>query len=335
MQALILSGGMGTRLRPLTLYAPKPLLPIANVPHLSYPLALLRAHGVAEAVLCTAEALGPYRPFIREEKKLGTTVRCSRETSELGTAGAIRNAEKYIKSDTFFVFNGDVLTDIDLSAMIRFHKARGAKITVALVPVENPAAYGLVLTDAQGRIRQFIEKPKELLPEWGKKFYINAGIYLFDRSVLARIPKGKKHSTERELFPGCLADGIPFYGFHADGAYWLDIGKPESYLKGNIDALDRSRVKMRAGRGQSRIAPGSAVHRTAELHATAVIGKKCRIGARAQLKNCVILDGVKVEEDAVIENCVIGRGARIGRSSTVRGAQVIGDRSVLTPFCKL
>ncbi len=333
MQALILTGGRGTRLRPLTLYSPKPLLPIVNLPFLSYPSALLRKHGAKELVLCTADALGPYQPLIKAEARRGTTVRCSKETKALGTAGAIKNAEKFIDSEDFFVLNGDVLTDINLGEMLKLHKSRGALVTIALTPVANPSAYGLILTDKAGRIQKFIEKPKTFQKSWGPPYYINAGIYLFSRKVFDLIPKNQPYSSERELFPGILQEKLPMYGYRAKTSYWLDIGTPEKYLQANLDVLGgQFKVKLQ---GQSGRGSSNRIHRSAYVAKNVVMGNGCAIGANAKLSGCVLMDGVKIGDEAEIENCVIGSRAIVGPGSKVRGARILGNGSKLTPYSLL
>ena len=330
MEALILTGGKGTRLRPLTLYTPKPLLPIVNVPFLSYPSALLRKYGVDKLVLCTADALRPYRSFIKDEARRGTKVLCSKETRALGTAGAIKNAEAFIRSENFFVLNGDVLTDIDLGAMMKLHKERNAWVTIALVPVPNPSAYGLIVTDGTGRIRSFIEKPERLNKSWGPPYYINAGIYLFNRKVFGLIPKNAPYSSERELFPGALKQNLPLYGYRAKSSYWLDIGTPEKYLQANLDVLGgRFDVKLK---GQSARGASNRVHRSAGASRAVIMGKGCSIGPMAKLSNCVLLDQVEIGENVELENCIVGSRVVIGGGSRIRSAKIIGHFSKLSPF---
>jgi mannose-1-phosphate guanylyltransferase len=333
LTALILSGGQGTRLRPLTLYAPKPLLPIANAPFLSYPLALLRKHGTREVVLCTSDALKPYGPFLRDQKRRGTRVSCSKETVELGTAGAVKNAERSIGSDPFFVFNGDVLSDVDLTGLIRYHRQKKALITVVMIPVADPTGYGLVLRRPDGRISRFIEKPSGLKIGTQRRYWINAGMYLFSREALDLIPSGRKSSIERELFPLCLKRRLPLYGYAASpSSYWLDIGTPERFLEANRDAAAGKLKGLRPG---PRIAPGTRVHPSAKIGPGTLIGKNCRIEPHAELHGCVLLDGASVGEGAVLENCVVGDRARIQHHSVVRRARIVGNRSILTPYTQL
>ncbi len=330
MEALILTGGKGTRLRPLTLYSPKPLLPIMNVPFLSYPSALLRKAGVRDLVLCTADSLSPYQNFVRAEARRGTKVYCSRETRALGTAGAIKNAEKFIRSENFFVLNGDVLTDINLSKMMAFHAKRNSLMTIALVPVPDPTAYGLIQLDSAGKIKNFIEKPKRLKKSWKPPYYINAGIYLFNRKIFDLIPKNENCSSERQVFPDALRNKLPLYGFRAPSPYWIDIGTPDKYLEANRDvAGGKFKVKLP---GQTLRGKGSRVHKTAQIRGSVILGENCVIEPHAVLSNCVLLDKIQVHESAEVENCIIGSRTIIGKRSRVQNVKIIGNHSKITPF---
>jgi len=334
MDALILSGGQGTRLRPLTLHTPKPLLPIANVPFLSYQLALLRAHGTNNVTLCTSDILKPYAQLIKSEKTIGTAVFCSREQKELGTAGAIKNAEPFARTSSFFVFNGDVLTDMNLSNMIKFHLQKKSLLTIALVPMIDPSSYGLVITDSSKKIKKFIEKP-DLKPNNKKKHLINSGIYLIDQEIFKLIPKGLKYSAERQLFPQCLKDNVPFYGFEIPASdYWLDIGTPQRYLQANTDVLkgtfSRSISQYRKNYGTA-----NKIHRSAKIEKDVTLGNQCMIGANSILKNCVLLNNVTVENDVVLENCIIDNKCRIGHHSIVQTAKILGQSSLISPYSRL
>lgn len=336
MKALILTGGLGTRLRPLTLYCPKPLLPIANVPFLSYPLALLRKHGVHGAVLCMADSAKPYQSLIRDEQKNGTHVECSRETKELGTAGALKNAERFIQSPLFFVFNGDVLTDIDLTAMIRFHNEKKADVTVALIPVPDPSAYGLAVMDKDHRILKFVEKPPlDTLPK-KKNHPINAGIYLYKREILDLIPKNENYSVEKQLYPDCLKRGLSIFGFPVkNSSYWLDIGSPQKFKKANQDMVAHQVKVFQKIIPWKRAGEKNIVHKTAVISEDAVIGKKCRIGAHAVIDGSVLLDGVTIEDHSTLRNCVIGSDVKIEHHSIIENVKIVGNGSIITPFSKI
>ena len=334
IKALILTGGLGTRLRPLTLYTPKPLLPIANLPFLSYLLGNLRNHGVKEVVLCTQDSLHPYKKLIKHEGVLGTTLLCSRESKPLGTAGALKNAQRHIDSSPTFIFNGDVLTNINLSEMLKFHREKKSMLTVALVPVQDPSFFGLIKTDSSGKIKQFIEKPSLPRSNHKKSYLINAGIYLFDDKIFNLIPRGKSYSAEKELFPKCLESKLPLYGFESPrSSYWLDIGTPQKYLKANRDViLKRIRIPLN---GIQKIGENNKIGRGALISKDVIIGESCTIGARCELKNCVLLDRIVLEENVRIENCIIGNFVRIGRESSITQSKIIGDDSIITPYSQL
>lgn len=337
MEALILSGGLGTRLRPLSLYTPKPLLPVANIPFLAYPMSLLRKHGIGEVVLCTSDSLSPYENFISDQKKLGTTVVCSREYKELGTAGAIKKAEKFVNSQAF-IFNGDILTDIDLTAMVRFHREKKSSLTVALVAVPDPSAYGLVIVDASGKILKFIEKPpvgKSKLRSTNS-YLINFGFYIFEREIFDRIPCNKKYSAERELFPDCLAEGVPMFGFVTKSStYWLDIGTPEKYLQANKDVLSKRLSKVFSMREVHSVGKKNYIHRTAVIRDDVTIGNRCHIGAKSILKNCIIMNNVLVEDEVTLDGCIIGSHSKIAHHSSIVSSKVVGNYSVISPFSRL
>ena len=334
LTALILTGGLGTRLRPLTLYSPKPLLPIGNLPFLSYPLALLRGHGVRETVLCTADSPKPYQKFIRDQKKLGSGVFCSQEFQALGTAGALKNAEKFIHSSPFFIFNGDVLTDINLTKLLEFHRSKKAMITIALIKVPNPQSYGLVITDKDGKINKFLEKPSLDQLQDENEFYINAGIYLFEKDIFTLIPSNKIYSTERELFPDCLDRGHACYGYKfEETTHWIDIGTPEKYLEANQFVTSSSHVWDRSK--PLKLGVKCKVNPTSSIDKDVIIGNSVQIGAQCSIKNSVISDWVIIDDHCVIENCIIGNCAKIEHSSIIKNVKVIGNYSKITAYSKL
>lgn len=330
MRALILTGGMGTRLRPLTLYTPKPLLPVANTPFLGYPLSLLRKHGVHEVILCTADSEKPYKKFIGNQKRLGTSVICSREFKELGTAGALKNAQKNVGSSVF-VFNGDVLTDLNLTAMLKFHHLKKACATIAVMRVSDPSSYGLVMFEPSGKIKNFVEKPSA--GEVKKNvYYINAGIYIFEKTIFDKIPYDQRYSVERQLFPDCLKKNIPLYAFVMNSStYWLDMGTPEKYLQANISMIKKNWLNN----VESSIGKKSVIDKTADIEEENVIGSGCKIGEHAILKKCVLLDRVTIENNAILENCIVGSDSKIGHHTIVKNAKIIGNYSIITPFSRL
>jgi mannose-1-phosphate guanylyltransferase len=341
MQALILAGGKGTRLRPLTMHTPKPIVPIANQPFLLYQLELLKRADVRDVILSLS-----YQPH-KIEDRLGDgtdyNVRISYtvETSPLGTAGAYRHAAGLI-SETTVVFNGDVLTDIDMNEVIRFHRERQAAATIVLTPVSNPTAYGLVETDSKdGRVRRFLEKPK---PEEVTCDTINAGIYILEPRVLDYIPEGEPFMFEYGVFPQLLEREEPFFAYVWRG-YWRDIGTSSSYLAANLDVIS-GRVKLLAPSPNER---GEKFDLAAEIEAPSVVDPSCTLktGARivnsvlsrncyvdehARIENSVIRGGTRIGANSVIKDSVIGKGCHIGRSVEIGSGTVLGDKSVVSDY---
>lgn len=315
MKALILAGGFGTRLRPLTNTRPKHLLPIANRPHVEHVFDLLLAQHVHEVVLATSYLASSFDEIVERASARGLDFRLTREEEPLGTAGAIKHAASELGDDRFLVFNGDILTDVDLGSIVSFHEERTAELTILLTPVEDPSAFGVVPTDEHGRIRAFIEKP---LRDEAPTNLINAGIYVLEPSVLERIPTGEVWSAERQLFPGLVAEGAPLYALGTD-AYWMDIGTPQKYLEANADAL-AGRFKTDAVRdpggeanalaGDAQVAPGSVVRSTS-------------VGMGA-----VIEDGCTVEGSILLPFAKVGAGAEVRDS-------ILGERSTVAPGAQL
>ena len=340
MQALILAGGKGTRLRPLTMHTPKPIVPIANQPFLLYQLELLKRADVRDVILSLS-----YQPQ-KIEDKLGDgtdyNVRISYtvEASPLGTAGAYRHAAGLI-SETTVVFNGDVLTDIDMNEVIRIHRERQAAATIVLTPVPNPTAYGLVETEKDGRVRRFLEKPK---PEEVTCDTINAGIYILEPRVLDYIPEGEPFMFEYGVFPQLLERGEPFFA-HVWRGYWRDIGTSASYLQANLDVI-AGRVKLLspvpAARGEkfddtALIEAPSIVDSSCTLKAdvriiNSVVSRNCLFEERARIENSVVRSGTRIGAGSSVEGAIIGKGCHIGRSVEVSSGTVLGDKSVVTDY---
>jgi NDP-sugar pyrophosphorylase family protein len=343
MQALILAGGKGTRLRPLTMHTPKPIVPIANRPLLVYQLELLKRAEVRDVILSLS-----YQPQKIEDKLLDGTdhsVRISYtvETMPLGTAGAFRNAAGLIR-ETIVVLNGDVLTDIDLSEVIEFHRERAAAATIVLTPVPNPTEYGFVETDEAGRVRRFVEKPE---PEAVTADTINAGIYVLEPRVLDYIPEGEPFMFEYGVFPKLLEAGEAFYGYTWRG-YWRDVGSAPSYWQANMDVL-AGRVELLdqlpAERGEkfdasAEIDALSAVDPSCTLKAgvqiiNSVVSRNCYVEERARIENSVIRGGTRIGPQATITGAVVGKSCHIGRAVTVSGNAALGDKSVITDYSQI
>lgn len=352
MKALILTGGQGTRLRPFTCSTPKPLLPVVNVPFLHHPLALLRRHGVREVTLATAYRPGAFRRAFGDGRRFGLRIRYAFEKEPLGTGGAVRNACAGTRG-TLLVLNGDVLHDMDFGAFLRFHRARRSEASIALTPVKDPTLYGLVETDARGRILRFLEKPS---PDEISTNTINAGAYLFEPSVLERIPPGV-YSLERGLFPGLLAAKRPFYAWVCPG-YWLDIGTVEKYLQAHLDALSgltplhRPELRRRGafllepgvrlgadasheGEGRVLVGRGARVAAGVRFTGSVCLGPRCVVGRGAALEDCVLLAGARVGEGARLSRCVVGQGCRVGPRSTLGPGRALGDGSTTTEHSAL
>jgi mannose-1-phosphate guanylyltransferase len=332
-------------LRPLTYRTPKPVVPLLNVPFLAYQLDLLRRHGVTDVVLSCSYMVEEVRRIMAVGAAYGVTLRYVVETEPLGTAGGVRNAIDLV-GGLVLVLNGDILTDADLTAMLRFHRERAAAATIDLFPVPDPTPYGLVELGEGGRVLRFIEKPD---PAHVTTNTINAGIYLLERALLARIPEGCPSSMEREFFPGLLADRIPFYGWVGEH-YWLDIGNPAKYRQAQLDLMDgkvSTSLRVISGADRRSIADDVALDATAEVTGPCVIGAGSRLGAGSRVgpesvlgEHCVVgrdahvtgailWDRVSIGDGAVVNDCIIAAGAQIGSSARVEpGVVVEADRVV-------
>jgi NDP-sugar pyrophosphorylase family protein len=341
MQALILAGGKGTRLRPLTVYTPKPIVPICNRPFLLYQIDTLRRAGITDITLSLSYQPEKIEHLLGDGSNYGVKLKYTVEPQPMGTAGAYKYAEDLIREPTV-VFNGDILTDLDLKAVIRQHKERNAIATIVLAPVENPTAYGLVETTEEGRVARFLEKPK---PDEITVNTINAGTYVLEPGVLDLIPAAENHSFEYGLFPKLLERNEPFFAHVPQRTYWIDIGTPSRYLTAHHDLLANRvmRIHIKDRRGSFDAAT------VAEIDELSMIGDDCTIKPGAQIINSVLGQGCYVEErahikDSVIwahtrvgtladiDNAIIGRGCHIGRSAKVGPGAVLGDKTSLTDY---
>lgn len=317
MQAIVLVGGEGTRLRPLTETVPKPALTLVDRPFLAYMIEWLAGHGVTEVVLACGFLPDALREALAgEEERAGVGIRYVTEPQPLGTAGAIRFAADQLGGDLderFLALNGDVLTDLDLTALLGAHEQHRARATLGLFPVEDAAVYGLVTTSREGEVLEFLEKTGR--PDPGE---INAGTYVLERSVLDLIPAGEKVSIERDVFPRLVGDGLR--GLRLDG-YWMDIGTPERYLQASWDILEGA-VATRV----EPTAPGILVAADAEVAADATVGPRavvasgCRIGAGAQVRESVLFPGCSIGEGARVTGSVLAPGVEVAASTVLEGA---------------
>src|SRR5215813_13837668 len=344
MKGLILAGGKGTRLRPLTINTPKPVVPVANSPFLLYQIDLMPSPGIDEIILILSYQPKKIEELLKDGSDYGVWIRYAVEGTPLGTGGAFKNAEDHIDSSTV-VFNGDVLTDINLGAVVEHHKAKKAVATIVLTPVENPSAYGLVETSPDGWIQRFIEKPG---PDEITCNTINAGIYVLEPSVLKYMPKGEPYSFERGLFPTLLEHKEPVLSFIFD-KYWIDIGTPQKYLEVHQDILSRKFVSPRVGKStvdRSALPPGAFVDEKSIIDQdvtiregvrieNSVIGKNCKIDAGVHIVDSVLWSGNTIDGDARIAGSLLGKGCCVGRSATLRPGVVLGDKTVVTDFSTL
>ena len=352
MKAILLAGGKGTRLRPLTVHTPKPIVPILDRPFLYYQIDQLRQVPEIDEVILSLN----YQPRRIEEifgegEGLGLRVRYVVEPMPLGTGGAIRYAGDSL-TDSVIVFNGDVLTDVDLGAVLRLHRERKAKATIVLTPVDNPRAYGLVETDSHGNVVRFLEKPGEDEITCNT---INAGIYVLEPDTFDRIPKDTAWSIERSFFPSLIERGETFVAY-IDNGYWIDIGTQTKYIQVHRDIMDgRYKAPPFAGApsGHAWVAPGAKVDDGVELHGPcfvgdgvvlkagarvmpySVIGRQTHVEEGAVIDGTIIWPNGWIGHEAVVRASVLGRNCHIGRNVTVDTPVVLGDKTVITDYSRL
>ncbi|HST56372.1 MAG TPA: NDP-sugar synthase [Solirubrobacteraceae bacterium] len=337
MQAVILVGGEGTRLRPLTSTVPKPVVPLVDRPFISFMLEWLRSHGVDDVIMSCGFLATSVRNVLGDGSEFGLRLRFVEEPDPRGTAGALKFAEPML-DERFLMLNGDVLTDIDLTAQIAQHERSGAKATLALVPVEDPSAYGLVRLRDDQSVREFVEKPSSDQIDTN---LISAGAYVLEREVLSLVAPDRNVSIEREVWPLLIGAGL--YGFVSDG-YWLDIGTPERYLQGTFDIIEgnvATAVQARMGDGflavadgadvKGRVIPpavleaGVTVAATAHVGSMVVLGQGVSIGAGSNVERSVIWSGAEIGENCTLRDCIIAAGARIGDNTQITGGAVLGE----------
>ena len=349
MKAVILAGGEGTRLRPLTLSLPKPVVPVVDRPFLRHQLDLLATVGVTEIVFSVAYRPERVQAVFGDGSGSGRRIVYAVEDTPLGTGGAVKNAEPHLDSTTI-VFNGDVLTDVDLAAVVKAHRDTGATATIVLTPVPNPSAYGLVEIDGTGRILRFVEKPD---PSQITTDTINAGIYVLETSALALMPPGVNHSIERAFFPALIARGDRLTGFVHRG-YWIDIGTPEKYLQVHRDVL-RGRfpvsldgeaarggwihreARVDAGaelEGPFYVGPGCTVAAGARLGPDAVLTSGVRVQGQARVRDSVLWEGTEVGEGASLQGVLLGPGVHTGRNAVLGPGTVLGEGTRLSDFSR-
>ena len=323
MKVVILAGGEGTRLRPLTCNIPKPLVPILNRPYLEHLLDQLKRSDISEAILTLSYLPNKIQDHFGDGHAHGVSLGYALEASPLGTAGALKNVEKRL-TDTFMVFNGDIYTDLDLKAVVEFHKAHGAKATIVLAPVEDPTPYGLVETAPDGRVLRFLEKPR---PDEVSTVWINAGTYVLEPEVLRYAPQGEAHSIERQLFPRLLEEGLPVYALRSR-AYWIDIGNLQNYLRVHKELLLGSALAEFDERMVSPgvwVGDGCRIDPSAQVRGPVLLGPDCSIGPGACLLGPMVLGrGSSVERGCTLEGSILWDGAQIGEGAFLEGC-VLGS----------
>ena len=332
MQAVVLAGGLGTRLRPLTSTIPKQLLPVAGVAMIERVLSALAAHGVDRVVMSMGHLPEPFARAYPNRRIAGVEVDFAIEPEPLDTAGAIRFAALAGGIEgTFLAVNGDVLTDLDVTALVERHRAAGAEGTIALTPVEDPSAFGVVVTDQSGRVEEFVEKPA---PGTAPSNDINAGTYVLEPSFLGRVAPDQAVSIERVIFPQMAADGT-LYAV-VDPGYWLDAGTAAAFLRANLDAIDGTRqVEIPGSLDDSTLSlPGASIAPTATV-ARSVIGARAAVRDRADVEGSVLLDGAVVGEGATVHDSVLGPGSTVGAGAVLDGHCMLGEGSSVPEGARL
>jgi NDP-sugar pyrophosphorylase family protein len=352
MKAILLAGGQGTRLRPLTLHTPKPIVPVFDRPFLRYQIDLLRQVPEIDEVILSLN----YQPRRVEEvfgdgSDLGVHLRYVVEPMPLGTGGAIKFAAGTQGTEPIVVFNGDVFTEVDLAALIALHRERQAKATIVLTPVDNPTAYGLVETTGDGRVKAFLEKPSQDQITCNT---INAGIYVLDPATLDRIPADTPYSIERGYFPSLIERGETFVA-HVSRGYWIDIGTPDKYRQAHRDIMaGRYNAAPFAGKGGhacvsplAKIEAGAhiegpcfiddqvVVKAGARIAPYSVLGRACHIDEGAVIDGSILWPNCWVDREAVVTGAIAGRHCHIGRNARVGDDAVLGDKSVVTDYSSL
>jgi len=337
MQAVILVGGEGTRLRPLTSTVPKPVVPLVDRPFIAFMLDWLCTHGIDDVIMSCGFLATSVRNVLGDGSAHGVRLRFVEEPDPRGTAGALKFASSML-DERFLMLNGDVLTDLDLTKQIAQHEQSGAKATLALVPVADPSAYGLVHLNDDRSVRDFVEKPS---PDAIDTNLISAGAYVLEREILELVPADRNVSIEREVWPRLIGDGL--FGFPAE-SYWLDIGTPERYLQGTFDIIEgnvKTAVGERLGsdwlaidagaQASGRVIPPAVLERGVKVAAGAqvgslvVLGEDVSIGAHATVERSVILKGAEIGEGATLRDCIVAAGCRIGARTSIGGGAVLGE----------
>ena len=332
MKAVILAGGEATRLHPLTCNIPKAMVPVLNTPFLEHVIRYLSRHQIEDIILTQGRLSHSIESYFGDGSQFGVRLSYTLEDNPLGTAGAVKNTGKYL-GETFLVLNGDVFTNLDITAMIDFHRESKAKATIALTPVDDPTSYGLVDTNAEGRVIRFLEKPN-----WNQvtSNMINAGIYVLEPDTLTQIPPQANFSFERELFPLLLDQGEPIYAYPSP-AYWIDIGTPEKYLQLHRDLLsgkDSANQCGLASDGEVLVGEQSYIHPKAQIKGPVVIGSGCTILEDAVIEQSIIWDKVKIGRGAKVRNSIVANNCCLNADCVIEES-VSGDNVTVGSGCRL
>jgi mannose-1-phosphate guanylyltransferase len=341
IQAVILVGGQGTRLRPLTSSVPKPVVRLVDRPFIAFMLEWLRGHGIDDVIMSCGFLADGVRSVLGDGSQLGIRLRFVEEPDPRGTAGALKLAEPML-DERFLMLNGDVLTDIDLTAQIAQHESSGARATLALVPVPDPSAYGVVVLREDRSVSEFLEKPSA---DDIKSNLISAGAYVLEREILELVAPDRNVSIEREVWPRLVEDGL--YGFPSE-SYWLDIGTPARYLQGTFDILEgnvETAVRERLGsdwlaidesaQADGRVVPpalleqGVRVAQGAHVGSLVVLARDVSVGAGSTVERAVVLEGTQIGEGCELRDCIVAAGCRVGDGTSITGGAVLGDGVIL------
>lgn len=330
VDAVILVGGRGTRLRPLTIGTPKPMLPTANHPFLQHLLARIKAAGIKHVVMSTSFKAEVFEEYFGDGSEMGLDIEYVVEETALGTGGGIRNVYDRLQHDTVMVFNGDILSGMDLGGILDTHHSKDADLTMHLLNVRDPRAFGCVPTDADGRVLEFLEKTED--PPTNQ---INAGCYVFKKDLIATIPENRVVSVERETFPGVLEAGYNVFG-HVDNSYWRDMGRPDDFVRGSSDLVRGIAFSplLEGKTGESLVDPSAGIAGGVLLLSGTSVGRGSEIGAGSRLDGTVVFDGATIEPGAIISNSIIASGARIGANAHIEDC-VIGEGASIGARCEL
>ncbi|MCE1245404.1 MAG: NDP-sugar synthase [Firmicutes bacterium] len=343
MKAVVLVGGEGTRLRPLTYDLPKPMVPICGKPFMQYQLELMKDHGIDEVIFSLGYKSSAFEEYFGDGAGFGMKIHYIVEDSPLGTAGAIKNVEHLLDDSSFLVFNGDILSRMNLTEIMNFHKEKKSACTIVLTPVDDPTMYGVVELDSNSGIVNFTEKPKK---EEVRSNLINAGLYILEPGILKRMEPARKYSIEREIFPAMLADKEPMFGYSYSG-YWMDIGTPFKYLSSNHDTLTGKMpvdLNHREGIVYGKntdistnavltaplwIGDNVIIKSGAKIEGPAVIDRGCIIGEKTKISGALLWEKTKTGNGCILDSCLIGRDCNLGDNVKIGKLAVIGSCNII------